>query len=57
MNADIEPEVEVPDELRAQQAALHNGEKPRAKVRELLSWFGARSLRSRVVPKKTRSAN
>lgn len=41
MNANPEHEVEVPDELRAHRAALQNGEKPRAKVRELLAWFGA----------------
>ncbi|HUY32786.1 MAG TPA: CBS domain-containing protein [Pirellulales bacterium] len=55
MNADIEPEVEVPDELRAQQAALRNGEKPRAKVRELLSWFDA-ARRGFVVVRRVRAA-
>ncbi|HUY33903.1 MAG TPA: hypothetical protein VMV69_14245 [Pirellulales bacterium] len=55
MNADIEPEVEVPDELRAQQAALRKGEKPRAKVRELLSWFDA-ARRGFVVVRRVRAA-
>ncbi len=33
--------IEIPEELKAQAAALHAGQKPRATVRELLEWFQA----------------
>lgn len=42
MNHDqFAPSVEIPEELRAQAAALQAGVKPRATVRELLEWVQA----------------
>ena len=40
---------EIPDELRMQKLALQNGEKPRATVRELLSWFDSARRGYKVV--------
>lgn len=49
MATDIESAVFIPDELRAQKAALDGGGKPRATVRELLGWFNAARRGNHVV--------